>query len=186
MKKWIIRFVSIAGLCAMFGMCLSATPAQACAVTSTVPSCDAPAECLALPEMIVEVESEEDIHSYPKNPNYRYTFIWVTPSNTRAVCYNCGKATMSVVNRKSQYGSDYKQCPLSFGAGLSNDDFYTWDHYSYERCTACGYRSEEWYVRRSYSVYCNNYAPGSQIEWQIVDNYVYGVHDIHQDLSWWL
>ena len=137
-------------------------------------------------EFIIEVENEEETFSYPKNPNYRYTFIWSEPSNTRAVCYMCHYSTMSTVTRKSQYGCDYKQCPLAFGAGLANDIFNTWDHYRWEKCTHCGYESDEWFDRRSYTAICSNDDPFYSPEWVVVEDYDPEQHNVHQNLNWWL
>ena len=142
--------------------------------------------CEQKEELVIEVENEIETFSYPKNPNYRYTFIWTTPSLSRAVCYECGRSTMSTVNRKSQYAYDCLECPLAYGPGLQNDDFITWDYYKRERCTACGYQSAEWYDRRSYTAICNNGDPMYSPEWSMLENYDPTRDDPHQNLNWWL
>lgn len=138
-------------------------------------------------ELVIEVASEAETFTYPIDPNYRYTFVWSTPSLARAVCYNCGKSTMSTVTRKSEWGTDYLQCPLSYGAGLENDYFTTWYHYMRERCTACGYNSEEWFDRKSYTAICSNYDPMYTQVWEVREEYTMAAgYDPHQSLRWWL
>lgn len=69
-------------------------------------------------EVVVEAQNESETFTYPRNPNYRYTFVWFTPSQSRAVCYNCGASAMGTVTRKSQWGCDDIQCPLAWGGWL--------------------------------------------------------------------
>ncbi len=83
-------------------------------------------------EVIVEVSSEEEFLLYPKNPNYKYTFVITRPSLTRAVCYNCGKSAMSTVTYKEQASGSARMCPI-IKNGFS-DLLCSWNNNSYERC----------------------------------------------------
>lgn len=138
-------------------------------------------------EIVVEVNNEAETFTYPKNPNYRYIFVWFTPSQTRAVCYNCGVSAMGTVTRKVQWGLDYLECPLAWGAGMSNDFFSTYHHYTRERCTACGYQSQEWLDRLSYTAWCSNEDNPIIGEWEVREEYTPAAgYNPHQSLRWWL
>lgn len=138
-------------------------------------------------EVIVEVANEEETLNYPMNPKYRYTFVWYTPSKSRAVCYSCGASAMGTVTRKSEWGIDDKECALAWGAGLYNDLFFTWYHYQRERCTSCGYSSEEWLDRISYTAECRNGDNPPSGQWEVREEYTPKAgYDPHQSLRWWL
>lgn len=138
-------------------------------------------------EVFIEVANEEEALSYPRNPNYKYNFIYTSPLLTRAICHMCGGYGMGLVTRRSEYGNTPKDCPL-FGAGLDTDFFYTWYHYSRERCTSCGYSSEEWLASITYSASCNNGDnPGNGLDWEVREEYTAAKgYDPHQSLHWWL
>lgn len=140
-------------------------------------------------EVTVELNGEE-VYTYPKNPNYRYTFIWTTPSKARAVCYMCGMSAMSTVNRMSQYSCIDRACPIAL-AGLYNDYYNTWHTRTYERCTACGYESEGFNLRVTYTSFCRNgdnrIENGEEVEWEVREEYTMANgYDLHQSLRWWL
>lgn len=141
-------------------------------------------------EIIVEVTCEEDTYTYPMNPNYRYTFIWVSPSKTRAVCWSCGRSTMGISNVKRQYDSDGKPCPIA-PAGLYSDIFNEWHTYTCEKCTSCGAQGE--YLNSSnpvvsYTARCyNDDNPSENGEWEVKAEYTMANgYNPHQCLSWWL
>lgn len=139
--------------------------------------------------IIYYVDCEEDSYSVEIDPelNIRYIFEWETPSKARAVCYNCGKSTMSTVTRKILYAYYDKTCPLTYGPGLYNDLFFEYHHYAHERCTACGYQGEEWLDRKSYTATCGNVDPMNEQVWEVRMEYTQAAgYDPHQSLSWWL
>ncbi len=185
MKK-IAQLLSIATALVLFVTSIPFLPVHACSISHGEVVSWTSSNFDEREELIIEVENEAETYTYPKDPNYRYTFIWITPSLSRAICYECGRSTMSTVTRKSQYGGDYLECPLAYGAGLANDMFCTWDYYKRERCTSCGYQSAEWYDRRSYTAICSNGDPMYSPEWTMAENYSPNLHDPHQNLNWWL
>lgn len=136
-------------------------------------------------EVIVEVNSEEEFLRYPKNPNYKYIFIISTPSQTRAVCYNCGRPNMSTVTYKEEENIYPKSCPTDGHYG--NDIFIPWNNYTYERCTACSYQSEPWYSQTTYTATCRNGdKPWNGGDWVVKYEYTQSAgYNLHQSLRWW-
>lgn len=135
-------------------------------------------------ELIVEVESEEEFFEYEKNPNYKYTFIITTSSKARAICYNCGRPNMSTVTTREQYNAQAKVCPtMQWG----NDIFSTWKDYTYERCTACSYKSESWESQTTYTATClNGDAYWNGGDWPVKYEYTQAAgYNLHQSLRWW-
>lgn len=136
-------------------------------------------------EVIVEVNSEEEFLCYPKNPNYKYTFIISNPQQRRAVCYNCGRPNMSTVTYKEEANIYAKTCPTDGHWG--NDIFTEWDNYTYERCTACNYQSEHWFSQTTYSAKClNGDNPWDGGDWVVKYEYTQSAgYNLHQSLRWW-
>lgn len=135
-------------------------------------------------EIVVEVSNEEEFLSYPKNLNYKYRFIITSPSLTRAVCYMCGRPNMGTVLDKRQVGAQSIMCPTN---NWGNDIFMTWDTYTNERCTACGYESEPWYSQTTYTAQClnGNQALGGK-DWVVKYEYTQSAgYNLHQSLRWW-
>ena len=162
-------------------MCYSAFAVEAAATSD---------ECLGHvweKEVVVYVSCEEDTFNYEMNPNYRYTFVWEVPTKTRAVCYNCGRSTMSLVKEKEQTDSDGKMCPVA-PAALYSDIFNQWYTYTLEKCTSCGYKGEEYDPVRSYTSRCyNDDNPSENGEWEVRAEYTManGYNPL-QSLNWWL
>lgn len=147
-------------------------------------------------EIIIYIDNEDELFKFEFNPNYRYIYQWESPSLTRAVCYNCGKSTMSTVTELAQWGCDYKDCPLSFGTGLENDYYNEWFYKKYERCTSCGFSGRDdsnlWWEENSNnrvftSVCSNGDNPGNGAEWQVLTASQFDInqHNIHQYKPWW-
>ncbi len=133
-------------------------------------------------EIIISIDNENDYLNYSLNHNYRYTFI--SENSLKAVCYMCGSSTMGTITERSQYGDTSRQCP---NGGLYLDDFLTWDIYARERCTACGYKSDRWYLRREYSAICGNGDNPWNGEWVVREEYTPAAgYNTHQSLNWWL
>jgi len=53
-------------------------------------------------EVVVEVASEKKALSYPRNPNYKYTFIIQSSIAPRAICYMCGGPGLGLATIKEQ------------------------------------------------------------------------------------
>lgn len=136
-------------------------------------------------EVVVEVSSEEEFLRYPKNPNFRYTFIFTSPSSTRAVCYMCGRPNMSTMTYKDQASGLSKACPTDGGWGT--DMFYSWNNYTYERCTACGYKGSEWLSQVTYTAQCRNGDSSWDGEdWVVRYEYTQSNgYNLHQSLRYW-
>lgn len=138
-------------------------------------------------EIIIYVNGVEDTYNIDLNPNYRYIFQWEEPSLARAVCYNCGKSSMtSVITSLVQWGIDDKLCPVAGGAGRNNDLFETWRQFAKEKCSSCGYVSSEFPNGDSYRAVCTdgwNPYPGYWVpEAQKTMSKGYDAHEV---LSWW-
>lgn len=135
-------------------------------------------------EVVVEVNSEEDFLNYPKNPNYKYTFIIESPAKTRAVCYMCGRPNMGTVTYKTQHSAVAKMCPSN---NWGNDIFMSWNNYTYERCTACSYRSEAWLSQVTYTAQClNGDTDLYGADWVVKYEYTQSAgYNPHQSLRWW-
>lgn len=138
-------------------------------------------------EILVYIDSEDDLFKLNHNPDYRYIYHYEKPSLKRAVCYNCGRSTMSTVTNTSQWGIDNKECPMNGGAMMNGDLYYTWRNTMYERCTACNYKSSNWHTW-TYTVECGNEAvppTGKQFTVLEKDVFLRGNYDIHQYKPWW-
>lgn len=135
-------------------------------------------------EVTVEVSSEEEFLKYPKNPNYKYTFVITSPSLTRAICYNCGRPNMSTVTYKEQATVEAKMCPTN---NWGNDIFASWNNYSYERCTACGFEGETWLAQITYTATClNGDNPVGGGDWVVSYDFTQNAgYNPHQSLRWW-
>ena len=138
-------------------------------------------------EFIIYVNGVEDTYNINLNPNYRYIFQWEEQSLARAVCYNCGKSSMtSVITRLVLWGVDDKLCLVAGGAGRNNDTFETWREYAKEKCSACGYVSSEYQNGESYRAVCTdgwNPYPGYWVP--EAHKTMSKGYDAHEVLSWW-
>ena len=138
-------------------------------------------------EIMVYIDSEDDLFKLNHNPNYRYIYHYEKPSLKRAVCYNCGKSTMSTVTDTSQWGHDNKECPMTGAYVMEGDLYYTWRNTTYERCTACNYKSASWHTW-TYTVKCSNGAgPPASEHFTVLEKEAFfrGNYDVHQYKPWW-
>lgn len=136
-------------------------------------------------EVIVEIDSIEAFFKYPKNPNYKYTFIIDKPSLGRSVCYMCRRPNMSTLTEIEQSTTTPKACPTDGHWG--NDIFASWNNYTYDRCTACGYKSEPQFTKVTYTATClNGDAPWDGGDWEVRYEYTQSAgYNLHQSLRWW-
>ena len=88
-------------------------------------------------EVTVELKSEKDILTYPRNPNYRYTFIISDRINKRAICHKCGRGTLGTAKVQDQKDKVVRGCPIAGPSYLDHMDI--WGNYRVERCISCGY-----------------------------------------------
>lgn len=136
-------------------------------------------------EVVVEVRSEEEMLRYPRNLNYRYTFIIPIPQATRAVCYMCGRSTMGLANVREEWSRVAKSCPMNQWGDL--DHFMTDKNYQVERCTACGYRVKVKDYANTYRSLCRNSGMYDDIEYEVRPEwYMSNGHDIHEVYVYWV
>lgn len=131
-------------------------------------------------EITVEVSSEEEFLNYPKNPNYKYTFLFPVDERTKAICYNCGLPYLGLGTVREQSTTVTVGCPTN---QLSPDIFMTWNNWHAERCTACGMQNRISQLEDTYSSRC--YDTGQ--EWEVKKSYTLaGGYEIHQVYDYWI
>lgn len=138
------------------------------------------------PQITVEVSSEEEMENYPRDPQYRYKFIIPEPVKARAVCYMCGKSTMSTAKVKEEQISIVARCcPLNQWGVL--DHFITDDNYRVERCTSCGYEAKIEELGYTYRAICRNTDIPDEQEWEVREEWhMSDGYDIHQVYDYWV
>lgn len=103
-------------------------------------------------EVTVELKSEKDILTYPRNPNYRYTFIIPDRINKRAICHKCGRGTLGTAKVQDQIDTLKRACPT---ADFFSDFMLTWGNYRVERCISCGYSVRIATLANTYTATCS-------------------------------
>ncbi|MBQ2752887.1 MAG: hypothetical protein IJF29_02075 [Firmicutes bacterium] len=138
-------------------------------------------------EVTVIVDNYFEFLRYPKNPDYKYTFVIneIEPLNTRAVCYMCGRSSLGTASYLEETNTRLRACPSN--AYFANDVFMEWTTFRYELCSACGYESEPWESGISYTAQCkNDNTPADGGDWIVKYEYTQSAgYDLHQSLRWW-
>ncbi len=131
-------------------------------------------------EVTVELKSEKDILTYPRNPNYKYTFIIQDRINKRAICHKCGRGTLGTAKVQDQKSKLAKPCPIS---QWYTDFMDTWENFRVERCTSCGYSVRIATLADTYTSTCNS-GGGTYIVVKGHDM-AHG-YDIHESYDYWV
>lgn len=131
-------------------------------------------------EVVVEVASEEEALSYPRNLNYKYTFIIQRSIESRAICYMCGRPGLGLAKTKEQGDKRIRQCPIN---GWGSDHMDTWWNYEVERCTSCGFSIKVKRLDDTYTATCYNGGGDYEVRkgWNMQNGY-----DIHQSYDYWM
>ncbi|MEW8994172.1 hypothetical protein [Clostridium sp.] len=131
-------------------------------------------------EVVIEVASEEEALSYPRDPNYKYTFIIQSSIASRAVCYICGRPSLGLATTKEQGDKKVRQCPIN---GWGSDHMDIWCNYEVERCTSCGFSTKIKRLADTYTATCFNGAGEYEVRkgWNMTNGY-----DIHQSYDYWM
>lgn len=107
----------------------------------------------------IEVDSESDIPEphYSENESYGLKKIYVikpSENQTRAICYNCGKAGMTSISEVEEWGPTPIPCPAADQA-MNSDFMYEYKYYNGEKHAACGLYARA-YWKSVYKVQCQN------------------------------
>lgn len=131
-------------------------------------------------EITVELKNEKDFFTYPRNPNYKYTFIIQSPISTRAICHKCGRGTLGLARVQEQKSKLIRACPVS---QWGSDYMDTWANYDVERCTSCGYSVIAYTRADTYTSTCKS----SGGNYTVVKGHdmAHG-YDIHESYDYWV
>lgn len=134
-------------------------------------------------EVTVELKSEKDILTYPRNPNYRYTFIIPDRINKRAICHKCGRGTLGTAKVQDQIGRLPRVCPTT---KFHSDAMNTWGHYRVERCISCGYSVRIATLAETYTASCGALRPDAD-EFIVVKGHDPSKgYDTHESYDYWV